>query len=243
MKAIHIFISLILLGLLLSCNKLQHKKIDNYTSLTPANTFTIRGQVIVEGSNIPLKGLNIVNIKNRWKHFIKQANIGGENERVFVNTQGYYEISVKKGDTIIFSPNEFIYKTSFPNYIVTNFDKDMIVNFQVQIDSTRYKERVKSFPEVKEKLDYFLNNINPDKLYTIQGIIKDKHTKKPLKNIIVSSNFDSNTNRISTHNLTDEYGYFSMTYPENQTITISPLIPEKRLDLQAIKDTLIEILY
>ncbi|MHC5310888.1 hypothetical protein ACYSNM_12655 [Myroides sp. LJL116] len=220
MKKINLLFSLscICLGFITSCDNLHTPIIESNPLLQNVDgTITIQGRVLVKNTNTPPEGVNTINIANKWKFFKKNLNAKGENEKVFVDKDGYYNITINKGDTIQFLPYHHFYKQKKPSYNLHSFENNQIVNFLVEpIDSSIGEQIVSKSYKNKE-----IFNVNPNKLVTLAGTVISKETGKPLENIMIMSPFYYTTLGYTTHHLTNKEGQFIITIPQNSIIAIS----------------------
>lgn len=237
MKKIILLLSLCFIGLIISCTNSTTISPNNLVTLNDKNdSITIQGRVFVKGSDLPPVGINTVNISNKWNFYKKSLNAKGENQRVFVDTKGYYNIKIQKGDTLQFIPYSKLYKNTYKNYKLHGLDKSQTINFTVDIDSILYYKLQKD----NSLSPFTYLDLNPDKLFKTSGVIINKDTKKPMENVLISSVHDSNTLGNSTHCLTDENGKFSLNLPDKSLILIDPLNP-LRQQILVTKDTILTI--
>lgn len=207
-------------------------------------SLTIQGRVLVKETNQPPTGITTVNIANKWKFEIKERGIKGENEKVYVDKNGYYRITIQKGDTIQLIPNNLIYKEITPNNKITGIEKNSTINFTLQTDSMPYLNGVRNYPHMKAKMDSFLHATNPEKILTVSGIVTNKETGKPIKGLAIYVLFQHNTRYINTHHLTDEYGQYTLNVPYHSNLSFEAAnYPKRTQDLTVIKDTVANILF
>lgn len=236
-KNIIIVLLLSTLSFFTSCktNFNQDKKlIDN------SNLITIKGRVIVQGTNSAPQGLTSINIKNKWAWKDESINAYGENEKVFANRRGYYKIKIEKGDTLVFIPNHIIYGRHSKDYTYIGLNKSQILNITIKEDKENYDSLLVDNPILKENLKRHLSSINPDRMVIVSGVIYSKKTLKPLKNVDVGYAFNNNTKGTSTHNLTNQNGEFKMSTPKGNLFTIRSL-SKNPVHFYPQKDTIVKL--
>lgn len=220
MKKIQLLLSLsfICLGLITSCDNLPEQTVENQPLFENIDgTITIQGRVLVKNTNKPPIGINTVNIANKWKFYKEELNAKGENEKVFVNKEGYYKITIQKEDTIQLIPYKHFYKQNNPAYKLHGLKKNQIVNFYIETESPLIEQQIENKSGPGEKIF----NVNPNKLVTLAGKVINKKTGKPLENVMVMSVFNYSTLGCVTHHLTDKDGQFVITLPQNSLVAIS----------------------
>lgn len=223
------------LGLIMACDKLPVQSTENTPALHNRHEkITIQGRVIDKNTNEPPQGIHTVNIANKWKFYKESMKSRGENERVFVNKDGYYSITIKKEDTIQFIPYHQYYKQNKPTYKLYGFENNQIINFYVEAKNLLIQEEIENNISTKSEL----LNLNPSKLVTLSGTVLNKETGKPIENITILSVYDTNTSGGSTQHLTNEEGHFMITLPQNSLVVINPLTPSKVIT-NVQKDTII----
>ncbi|MHC5354569.1 hypothetical protein ACYSNX_10405 [Myroides sp. LJL115] len=244
MKNIIFLLSLCSIGLILACSNLTSMDTKEELTTNLDGSITIQGRVLVKETNQPPSGITSVNIANRWKFEIKDRRVKGENEKVFVDNNGYYRITIQKGDTIQLIPNNLIYKQITPNNKITGIEKNSTINFTLQTDSMPYLNGIKNYPHTKARIDRFLNETNPEEILTVSGIVKDKETGKLVKGLAIYVRFQHNTRYINTHHLTDEYGQYTLNVPYNSNLSFEAAnYPKRTQELTVFKDTVANILF
>lgn len=209
-------------------------------------SITIQGRVTIKGTNKSPLGITTMNNKNQWfftkdltKPSATKKKIAlGENQRVFVNKEGYYRITINKNDTLALIPAPYLYKQP---KLITGLTKSKVVNIVLEALPL---EVVRDF-EKKSPLGYnaFVNqlkDIDTDTLVTVSGTIYNKDSSSPLKNIPVTTSFVSNTDGVSTFHLTDKYGQFTIKVPKNSHIVINGMAKNYN-DFVAKNDTIINL--
>ncbi|MHC5310950.1 peptidase associated/transthyretin-like domain-containing protein [Myroides sp. LJL116] len=246
MKKIYYLLSLCIIGLILACNNQSTKNKENKDILTTNldGTITIKGRVLVQETNQPPKGINTINISNKWKFEIKERGVKGENQRVYLDKNGYYQITIEKGDTMQFIANNIIYKQSLIHYKVADFTKNSTINFTVKTDSTPYLDGISKFPQAKPLLDKFLNDTDPEKTFNFSGTIINKETNKPINGLPIFINYHQNTIGTTAHHLTNEQGEFKLNVPYNTLLRFSASnSPNRTQKIYVTKDTIANILF
>ena len=244
MKNIKNLLSLSLIGLVLSCQQAP-SSLNNSQEVLKTNldgTITIQGRVLVAQTNEPPIGVNSIDITNRWVYSNKEKNLKGDNEKVYIDKNGYYRITIQKGDTIKLNTFQYLYKTNLPQYSLTNIESNSIINFTINTDSTVYKRIEKVSPEAKASLDQFIAEANPEKLVTIAGTVKDKSTHLPLTNLLITISYIQNSRGMALFHLSDEQGNFSITVPQKATLQFNPWSKTRYFEISSTKDTVVNIL-
>ena len=213
------------------------------TNVKPQNidgSITIQGKVTIKGTDTPPLGITTMNVSNKWITKVDNQIIHGENQHVYVNQQGYYSITIEKGDNLVLIPNPFLYK-DFSNYSYTNLQESQVLNIQVEEDFDKLIELEKNNPLIAENLRKHLNEANVDTLIQIAGRVYNQKTMKPLQKVVVSPSFLLNTKNIGTYHLTDKRGQFFLTVPKNKEIIINPLSTKSSITFSAKQDTIVDI--
>lgn len=211
-------------------------------------TITIQGRITVKNTQKAPIGVTTVNIKNKWAFskditkFLKEESAQktiayGENERVFVNKNGNYNITINKNDTLSVIPNSYLYKTPED---ITGLTKSQTLNIELELLPPDVLLEFEKHSTIGYKaLSLFLQNVNPDSLVTVSGTIYKSTTGTPSENVYVTSGFLNNTYKGSmSFHYTDKYGQFSMKVPKNTPITIDPFRPSY-INFIAKNDTVI----
>lgn len=205
-------------------------------------TITIQGRITVEETNLPPKGITSVNIKNKWKW--KDDSIDppfyGENEKVYADKNGFYSITINKGDTLVVIPNQNLYE-SYKKHIYTNLQHNQVLNIHIKEDKNKRNRIKKEKPIVYESLMKHVSEADPEDLITVSGIVYSKESNKPLKGINVSLGFLTNTNDVATYRLTDKNGQFTITSPKNNLISINGLYYPNSVFFYPAKDTVVNV--
>ncbi|MCC9043581.1 hypothetical protein LNQ81_12945 [Myroides sp. M-43] len=223
-------------------NKLTTATISNVTDQNLDGTITIQGFVTVKGTNTAPLGITTMNISNKWTWLDKDYQEYGENQRVYIKKDGYYNITINKGDTLVLIPNQYLYK-DFTNYTYTNLTQNQILNIEIEQDLPKMKDLEKNNERVYNNLQKHIKNSgNTDKLITVSGIVYSKETKQPLKDIIILTEFSVNTNGIGSFHRTDSIGQFSLRVPQNKKIAVNPLSYTNSIRFSAEKDTVANII-
>lgn len=202
-------------------------------------SITIQGKVTVKDRDYPPIGLTTMNIKNKWSFVkeLKSQTAYGENERVFVNKDGYYRITIDKNDTLVLLPPDILYKK--PNFF-TGFTHNQTLNIELEETPERYISQRKQYQnngfEIFEK---HISKINPDKIVRVAGRITSSNTHEPLVNKDISLLYQNNTNNTSIHHLTDSLGQFFIETPENSQIIIDAFNLRKHFFIT--QDTIINL--
>ena len=244
MKNIKNLLSLSLIGLVLSCQQAP-SSLNNSQEVLKTNldgTITIQGRVLVAQTNEPPIGVNSIDITNRWVNSNREKNVKGDNEKVYIDKNGYYRITIQKGDTIKLNTFQYLYKTNLPQYSLTNIEQNNILNFTIDIDSTVYKRVEKVSSEAKVSLDQFIAKVNSDKLVTIAGTVNDKSTNLPITGVLITIPYIQNSRGIVLYHLSDEQGNFSITVPQNATLKFNPRSKTRYFEISSTKDTVVNIL-
>lgn len=226
-----IVINVITLFILFSCqNKEVNNHLDSQSILNQENsdgTITIKGRITLKGTQHPPLGINTMNIKNKWsysKDITKSSNTKkkialGENQRVFVNKDGYYKITIDKNDTLVLIPAPYIYKR--PKQI-TGLTQNQTINIELELlPLNTIQDFEKENPLGHKTFIHQLKDAKPDSLVTVSGTIYKTNSTIPLKNIPIATSFVSNTNGVTTFHLTDDHGLFTIQLPKNSHIVIN----------------------
>ncbi|MDM1398200.1 hypothetical protein HX049_13590 [Myroides odoratimimus] len=255
MRAIIILIitCVVSLFIFLSC---QDKQLNTTEQLQPSTclenldgSITIQGRITVKNTNDAPLGVTSVNIKNKWAFskditkFIKEESpkktiAYGENERTFINKNGYYHITINKNDTLSIIPISYLYKTPKD---ITGLTKSQILNIELEpLPQKVLQDFEKNSPIGYKTLSLFLQNVNPDSLVTVSGTIYKSTTGTPSENIYVITDFLNNTKRGASLRFTDKHGQFNIKVPKNSSITIDPFQPSY-INLIAKNDTVVNL--
>lgn len=204
------------------------------------NNIVIQGRVTVQGTASAPLGLTTINIKNKWAWKDMSLPAYGENKRVFANKEGYYKITIEKGDTLVVVPNHIIYGRDNSNYIFSNLDKNQTINVEITKDEVGYQQLIENNPILETNIKNHITNVNPEQLVSVSGTIKSKKTGMPLSNIDVSSGFNNNVLGIGTYHLTDNKGNFNLKVPKGNLCSIQALSPNA-IRFTAQNDTIINL--
>lgn len=236
MKTLILNICLLLIFLIIACKPVSIPTSTLYTSKN--DSIIIRGQITVENSGLPPQGLVTINIKNSWKW--ANGKIKGENNRVFANKKGEYEIHIKKGDTLTLIANTKLYKRE-AIHTTNALYQSQNIDFQLTKNNEALENTKQNFT-VYNNLIKHIKNVNPDSLITIKGTVINRYSKKPIKSVLIMQPWVYNTDNYLTFNLTDSLGKFSMQIPKEDLITINSLDKEsQRIILYPKKDTIVNI--
>lgn len=241
MKHIYYFTSLVILSISIACSDLIpiDQNISKELKTNLDGSITIQGRVLVEGTNEPPKGITSVNIANKWKYKTPDGN--GQNEAVFVDKDGYYLITIEKGDTLILVTNGLFYKSKLPSYTLINLDHNQIQNFTLQVDSTNYNNIVKNAPHNLVEIEKEMDRINIQKMVTISGTVLNKNNGKPISGLPVSQRFIRNAVGTASFHLTNKQGQFSISVPQYSSIGFNSLSKTRTATVYASKDTIVNI--
>lgn len=189
-------------------------------------SITIQGRVTVKGSNTPLLGVTTMNVKNSWLYSKdltkvykgKKTIAYGENKRVFVDTKGYYRITIDKNDTLVLIPTPTLYKR--PKYY-TGFTKNQILDIQLEPTPDAYLKFSEKYKDNGlEQFEKYLKEVNPDKIITVAGTLYDRKTKKPLNQKDINILNQENTKGSTSFHFTDKHGQFFLRVPQNSHLLI-----------------------
>ncbi len=233
---------LVTITFLCSCKQTKQESIRQ-TNID--GSITIQGRVISKTTQAPPIGLTTMNIKNKWtfsKDLSKAYNgkkkiANGENQRVYVDKQGYYSITIDKNDTLVLIPTDFIYQK--PKHF-TGFTHNQILN--IELEET--PKALKDFQNKYKNNGYeifakHLELINPNKLIKIAGVITDQTTGKPLNQKDINILYQNNTNNSPTFHFTDSLGQFFLQLPQNSQLIIDAFNHRKHLTIN--RDTIINL--
>lgn len=216
-------------------------KIQNVTNENLDGTITIQGKVTVKGTNNPPVGITTMNVLNKWVTKADGKQFSGENKNVYVDKNGYYNITIQKGDTLVLIPNQYLYD-NFRNYRFTNLQQSQILNIEINQDLQKLEKLKNDTPIVFENLQKFLlDSEKADGLVTVAGTVYSEQTKKPLKDIVVLNTFLRNTKDTGAYHLTNDTGQFFLVVPKNKEIAVNPLSPNNNFRFSANQDTIVNI--
>ncbi|MDM1096679.1 hypothetical protein HXZ81_08475 [Myroides odoratimimus] len=238
MKAIIILIitCIVSLFIFLSCQDKQLNTTEQLQTSTCLEnldgSITIQGRITVKNTTHTPLGVTTVNIKNRWDfskditRFLKEESSKktiayGQNKRVFVNKNGYYNITINKNDTLSIIPISYLYKTPKD---ITGLTKSQILNIELEpLPQKVIQDFEKNSPVGYKALSLFLKDVVPDSLVTVSGTIFKSDTRTPLENIYITTNFLYNTRGGNSFQFTNKHGQFNIKVPKNSHISINPL--------------------
>lgn len=235
MKNIFLLITLLTLIVCISCEGHYEKQSD---SITKNQIITIEGHITIENTKNPPKGINTINITNRWNWENKMLNAKSDNVKAYVSKNGYYKLNIKKGDTIKFIPSPLLYETNLPAYTITNINKNSIINFNVRKNKAIHDYNLKLATTSKYH-HHLINLVNPDSIISVTGQLKHPHTKENLENAYIVLSGIVNTEGTTAAHLTDSLGRFSVQIPSHAGLTINALDPANSMTLYPTKDTII----
>lgn len=241
MQYIYYLIGIAILNLSIACSNPVPINQDTGNNLKQNldGSITIQGRVLVEGTNEPPKGITAVNIANKWK-FSTPDGIG-QNEAVFVDKDGYYVITIQKGDTLTLMPSILYYKSNTPQYTLINLDHNQTHNFTIKLDSTNYKNAAKNAPDFLQEIEKEFDRVNLKKMVTISGTVINKTTGKPISGLPVSQRLIRNSTGSGSLHLTNKEGQFTITVPQYSTIDFNVLSKTRSATLYTSKDTIVNI--
>lgn len=228
---IALYICLINLLFMLSCqNKEQTNSTEPQHTTNQENldgSITIQGRITLKGTEKTPLGITTINNKNKWVFTKKLTNhlstknktALGENQRVFVNKNGYYKITIDKNDTLVLIPSPYLYK--HPKFI-TGLTKSQTLNIELEALPLKViQEFEKQTPLGYQAFIKQLKNANTDSLVTVSGTIYKTNSEIPLENVPITTSFVLNTSGASTFHLTDNYGQFTIRTPKHSHIVIN----------------------
>ncbi|MEC4115093.1 hypothetical protein VSO92_13390 [Myroides pelagicus] len=252
-KTLILTIYFILPIFLFSCQEQKKETTENSNLISVEkntdNKITIQGKITLKGSQKAPLGVTTMNVKNRWAFkkditkFLKEPSpkktiAYGENERVFVNKDGYYKITINKNDTLQLISTPYLYKYTKQ---ITGLNKSQTLNIEIENLPLESLESFKKEYPLGYKIFYnYLNQVNPDSLITVSGTIFSSNTKIPLENIDVATSFLYNTRGSNTFHFTDKNGQFNIKAPKNSHILINGM-KSNYTDFIAKKDTIIHL--
>lgn len=242
MKNSIFFLSLFTISFFIACTNYPTTTESSNNSLTSNvdGTITIQGKVSVYGSDLPPVGISSVTIANKWVFESKNKMVKGDNEKVYIDKNGFYRITINKNDTIKLVPSYLFYKTNLPQYALSNLDKSQVINFTVYPDSTAFKNVYNYSTKARVRLEKFIKNASIDTLVTVAGTVTNTK-KKPLINLPVSASFLTNSMGVGTYHTTNEAGQFIIVVPKNTPIRFNPLSRSRTAEVLATQDTIINI--
>lgn len=203
-------------------------------------SITIQGRVTVKGTETPPLGITTMNVANKWITKLDNQIIHGENQHVYIDKKGYYNITIQKGDDLTLIPNQYLYK-DFKNYSYTNLQLSQVLNIQVEPDLEKLTNLEKKSPFIVQNLRKHLEEADTDSLIKIAGRIYNRKNNKPLQKVVVSPSFLLNTKNIASYHLTDKKGQFFLVVPKNKEIIINPLSTQHSISFSAKQDTIVDI--
>lgn len=241
MKNIFNFCLFLLVSLVGSCT-FKEKGSTNSLDQNNNEPFIIHGRVLVEDTNEPPLGVNSINITNKWIWENKALKANGANEKAFIDKDGYYQITIQKGDTLKLIPSHFLYKKEAPNYSISGLTNSQMINFTIKIDSIRYTHTLSQLEN-----DYIyknhLENVDPEKLVRVKGILSNKNTKNKRANTYILSGDFNNSEGSSLLALTTNEGEFDIEIPKHSRIIINPFgnLNEDKFFIHPTKDTIVNL--
>lgn len=214
-------------------------KNKNYNQANPDGSITISGKVTVAETGKPPLGITTMNVANKWVWQDPELNAYGDNEKVYVDKQGQYSITIQPGDTLMLIPNPLIYGRK-KRYLYTGFKHNQTLDIQVKEDAKSYAKLQKELPEAYENLQKHIQQSDPEQLITVSGTVISETTNRPVYRTMVSVGFVTNTKGTGTYHLTDKEGKFSIQLPKGNLLSINGLMPNS-VQLYPQSDTVVQI--